>query len=73
MDCFHEAILMVDATKEGWRIMHMNQAAVRQTGDYPAPALASSQGELSLWASRARRAPSKLSAHQGVRYTKDRL
>ena len=37
MDCFHEAILMVDATKEGWRVMHMNQAAVQQTGDDPAP------------------------------------
>ena len=37
MDCFHEAILMVDATKAGWRVMHVNQAAVQQTGDTPAP------------------------------------
>ena len=43
MDCFHEAILMVDAT-EGWRVMHMNQAAVQQTGADSAPDSRAPQG-----------------------------
>ncbi len=37
MDCFQEAIMMVDARPPGWRIMHLNQAAIAQTGAPPAP------------------------------------
>ncbi|KAK9827969.1 hypothetical protein WJX81_002964 [Elliptochloris bilobata] len=32
MDCFQEAIMMVDVREPGWRIMHLNQAAIQQTG-----------------------------------------
>lgn len=32
MNCLQEAIMMVDVSKPGWRIMHLNQAAIQQTG-----------------------------------------
>lgn len=32
MNCLQEAIMMVDVSKPGWHIMHLNQAAIQQTG-----------------------------------------